>query len=498
MPSKKTNILFLLTDQQRWDTLSIAGTPVVETPHLDALANQGTWFRQAVCAWPVCGPARASLMTGQFPHGHRLNRNANDKDPNPLRADIATFDEMLSEKGYDCYYWGKRHTGDSHRACYQNDTTEIRKYYGNAMEAQFGVASDLPGTNANWISRQRYVPCEGLEKIMELGEADGKKFSDYRYGKELISPDHTLTAYTVNKTIEALKQAAESDKPFAITCSMIYPHNPWIVAEPWYNKYAPEQFVPPSNFDDDLVGSPYEGHAQSVHQYFPKDFEEGLGRFMSIYQGAVAEIDYHVGRLLASLEALGLDENTVIVFVSDHGEMLGSHGMNGKAVFYDEAIRVPMIIRAPGGTAGQVLDHAVNHVDITATILDYGGASTADALHGKSLRPLLEGRLDDWQKYTVVEHENWGKSQNRKFYGARAIRSDAWKYMVRASGKEGFYNLQEDPSEINNLLNSNITDVEKLQCREMQDALLDWMHETNDLSIPEFEAFFRNDSKVSV
>ena len=304
----------------------------------------------------------------------------------------------------------------------------------------------------------------------------------------MISPDHTLTAFTVDKAMQALSQAARSQAPFAITCSIIYPHNPWIVAEPWYSLYPPERFSPPATYRDSLEGSPWADRRQFAATYYPQEFEHGLGRFMSIYYGAVAEIDFHVGRLLRHLEELNLADNTVVAFVSDHGEMLGAHGMIAKGTFFEEAVRIPMIIRTPDGTVGQVCGQSVNQVDLVATFCDYCGVASTLTTHGRSLRPLICGDHGEPREFSFSELENGPAEGADDLCGSRMMRSPDWKYILRRNGREGLYHLRKDPGETSNLMSTATDEAVATQYRRMQGALLDYMLLTCD---PAADAFRR-------
>jgi arylsulfatase A-like enzyme len=437
------------------------------------------------------------MLTGLYPHAHGLFHNvkdcsggeevmfAGDPDAPPLRSDAATWEEALSAAGYQCHYWGKWHTGDTHRGCYRNDTSEFRTYYRKALNARIGTARSYPGTALNWISGRPFVPDPGLTEAVRLAEADGIPLSDNNYGRELISPDHTLTAFTVDKAMEALTQSARSGEPFSVTCSIIYPHNPWIVAEPWYSLYPPGLFSPPLSYGDTLEGSPFRGKPQVASVYYPREFERGLGRFMSIYWGAVAEIDFHVGRLLTHLEDLGVADRTVVVFTSDHGEMLGSHGMIAKRTFYEEAVRVPLIVRAPDGVPGVVCDRPVGHLDMVAAFCDYCGVAEALPTQGRSLRSLVCGDRGDGWDFTFSELDDGPPAAGRQpgpreRCGSRMVRSAEWKYMLMRDGREGLYDLRRDPAELLNLLAVPVAGGVLEQRSRMRRALLEWMRSVGD------------------
>ncbi len=495
----KPNILFILTDQQRHDALSIAGNEMLQTPNLDRLAREGVYFRQAVCSWPVCGPARASLFTGLYPHNHGLYENSRTYHEGGLTEDVETWEETLTGSGYRCEYWGKWHTGSTHRHCYDNEIAHWRHVYKKYCGKKYGkLPVPANGEINGGSSGQPYVPCE-LE--MTLRKMDPPK-RGIQFGLDHVPHDDSLTAFTVHRTIEALRRLAAENTPFSLTCSIIAPHAPWILPSRWYDLYDPVQMPRPSNLEHTLLETPYEGHGRIVADNFPKDYAEGLGRFMSLYYGSIAELDHYVGMLLSELSELGLEQQTLVIFTSDHGEMLGAHGMMGKGIFFEGSVRVPLIIRYPAQMPGGcVVNEVVNQTDLAPTILDYAGIDSSDPCDGRSLRALLEEEYS-WPEFTVAEYgdsEQPAQAGRTRpggqggMTGDRMIRSREWKYIVRADWREGLYDLRVDPLEYNNLLCQDRSGEVDETYRRIQGALLEHMQSTSDPSLDGFQALMRTD-----
>ncbi len=491
--NQKKNLLFIMTDQQRYDALSIAGNTVLETPNLDRLAKRGAYFRNAYTPCSVCAPARSSILTGHTVEntGMRTNKRAYYFEEEGLMT-MPTFDEILTAEGYHCEYYGKWHSQASHTKIYKNPKKESQngksvfahggqKYvHLDYLDKQFPIRKLKPGELYDTMSKRPYIT-DPLDKHHGMTDAElkasDKKFPQCdMHGALQIPKEHTLTAFQAKETIDAIERL--KDRTFSITCSFHFPHAPMLPPEPYYSMYPAKDMVPPVSIHDDLDNSPYRqtnGRLRNPEYADP----EKIKYMISNYYGLVKEIDDWVGRILDKLDELDLTENTMVIFTSDHGEMLGAHGMREKNVFYEESAHIPLIIRFPGEIEkGSVVDGYVSLVDIFPTILDYLEIEK-HASDGKSLRGLIEGTDSDHGKYVVTEWDYRGDISPNYM-----IIKDGWKLMIPYSKSSqvvnAMYNLNDDPFEMHNLLGNNPKRAKyKAKVEELRGYLLEWLKRNN-------------------
>lgn len=284
------------------------------------------------------------------------------------------------------------------------------------------------------------------------------------YGLFHIPKEHSRVAHTVNEALRALE--VMKDGPFSLTCSIGPPHPPMLNVEPYWGMYPAEGMPLPGNFQHDMSWSPYRQQASRMQRY---QVAGNIRVMKSIYFGMIKEVDDNLGRLLRRLDELNLAGNTLVLFTSDHGEMLGSHGMHGKVTFYEESVHVPLLLRLPGAIrAGTVVDTPVSHTDYFATILDYLGVP-APAADGRSLRAVLEGK-PGYPDYAVSE---WRPNAPNLM-----VRTRDWKLMMatspEAKSTDALFNLKDDPFETRNLLAPGDRAAHKARAEEMRERLLAW------------------------
>ena len=487
--NKKPNLLFIMTDQQRYDALSFAGNEVLETPNLDRLAKQGAYFKNAYTPCAVCAPARASVLTGHTVEntGARTNNQAYYAEEEGLMT-MPTFDEILTGEGYHCEYYGKWHRVSSHAEVYRNPLKEAKN--GKSIFAHGGqkfVHLDFldekspkrnlePGELYDKMSGRPYIT-DPLDKHHGMTNAELKarneKFPQCdMHGALQIPKDYSLTAFQAKQTIEAIKRL--KNKPFSITCSFHFPHAPMLPPEPYYSMYPAKDMLPPISISDNMQNSPYKkanGRLANPEYSDP----EKIKYMISNYYGLVKEIDYWVGEILKELDELGLAENTLVIFTSDHGEMLGAHGMREKNVFYEESAHIPLLIRFPNGIKSNIrVDGYISNIDLFPTIIDYLeiGSHKSD---GKSLRGLMEGTDSEHGKYVVTEWDYRGDISPNYM-----IVKDGWKMIIPYSKESkvinAMYNLNSDPFEMNNLIGKNPNKEQYAEkAEELRGSLLEWL-----------------------
>lgn len=466
---RPTNLLFILTDQQRFDAMGCAGNTVVRTPNMDRLAREGVRFTRAYAGCPVCGPARAIMLTGCTNETNRVVDNgiADLKDTTPAQVPrLPTFDQVLLRNGYRGEYHGKWHCPYHWAMDYSRP---VRWLNGRTPPA--GCTAD--GSDAETF--KRFVSDQVPERPLRPGER-----KEGRYGRAYlpdpldpshgpggtdpakkpsqaetfgclvdIPPDCTLTAYAAKQGLEALDRLKGG--PFTLTISIDPPHPPFVIPKPYYGMYPPSLIPVPTTIGDPRTNSPYL-LKDTPGDGNPYGDPDRIREMRSVYYGMVTEVDTWVGRILDRVQELGIADRTLVVFTSDHGEMLGDHGMHSKNIFYDASVRIPLIMRLPGVIpAGTLVDVPVSHVDYCATILDYLRVP-APANEGRSLKPLVDGT--DQGRDRVVFSE-WPATNVPGFM----VCDGRWKLMFGrgpdAPSLDALYDLAKDPDEMTNLLCGN-------------------------------------------
>ena len=440
----RPNVLLILVDQLRYDAFSHMGNQVIETPNIDRLAAGGVVFTDATCSSPVCGPSRASLLTGCFAFdGKFVHQNREPDKPGPWLQELVTVDEALSDLGMHVEYHGKWHVGNAHLDCYQGEErvfghhlTDYRDYLAEQYEAPELGGSYRFDNYTQWPYRFWDIDTQ-MEKALATNEYAIQHTS--QAGIIEVDDEDTLTAWTVKKTIRFLE--SKPTTPFAVTCSILHPHGPVVANETYGSMFDPYEMPIPENLDGYWGPQPaFAEKKKSIPEAIPVD-GHGLGQFTALYYGLVKELDDWVGKLLDALDQAGLADNTLVVLASDHGEMMGNHNLFGKMVFYEESLRVPLVMRYPQGIpSGLRLDAPATGADVGPTILDYCQGKPLDQFHGRSLKAVIEGG-DSPGPYAYSDLRN-----------RQCLRSTAWKLECQSGEPVLFFDLQDDPLEKVNLL----------------------------------------------
>jgi len=490
---EKKNLLFIVTDQQRYDALGYAGNSVIKTPNLDRLAQEGAYFRNAYTPCAVCGPARSSMLTGSRVETTGVNSNSQTYYFNGEGVmTMPTFDEILVASGYRCEYYGKWHALSSHAEVYENPVQ-----YANNGNSVFGPGGqshiwrdDLntlgpapaPGEGEfiDGMSKWPYL-ANPLDRFygkswQELQNENLKHSQPDQHGKLQLDVDYTMTAFQAEQTLEALERL--KDTTFSITCSFHFPHSPMLTPEPYYGMYPVADMIPPVSINDPMNNSPYVNSNQRQKRTEYADPDK-IKYMISEYYGIITEIDDWVGKILDKLDSLGIADQTLVIFTSDHGEMLGAHGMREKNIFYEESAHIPLLIRCPGEVEAETtVDGYVSLTDLFPTILDYLDVLEKES-DGKSLRGLMEGTDTIHGRYVVTE---WDRDNSSNYM----VVKDGWKliipYTIKSSVINAMYDLNSDPHEISNLLGSNPDRaLYQEKAEELRACLLEWLAEQNSL-----------------
>lgn len=406
---QRPNIIYIMTDQQYGGAMSCAGNPYLRTPALDRLAAMGTRFDKAYCAFPLCVPSRVAMFSSHMPHESGVYINCNtSNEPFPF----VTLGKVTSDAGYDCHYIGKWHL-------------------------------TIPA------SRSR----------------------EHGFGKVELPGGHGHDAERAERAVRFLR--SKHDQPFLLVVSLLNPHDCCQLArgedlskfEGGLAPTPPEAELPPlpDNFEipqgepDQLRVWQKENSASVYRSYFwdEKQFREYLWGYYRL----VEMVDAEIAKVLDALRDSGREDDSVVIFSSDHGDGHSRHRWNQKWSLYDESARVPFIVAQKGRTrAGHVDQHLVSSgLDLMPTICDYAGVEPPNGCLGRSVRAIAEGRTSDtWREYVVSETSfgNWGPVGDSDYPKARMVRSDRYKYIAYDKGdrREQLIDMDTDPGEMVNLV----------------------------------------------
>ncbi len=445
---QRPNILLLFSDQHRYDCLGVNGHPLLKTPHLDGLAKEGVNFTQAYCPIPLCVPARTSLLNGQWPTQHLAiaNYNGPAEAPRPAPDDRPTFSQCLRTQGYHLGYVGKWHVHPT------RDPTAYG-FHDYVPEEQY----------ASWRKGQGLPPVP--TRNIWFGETDPH-----------ITLQQSKLAWGADRTIELLTRAARQDQPFFVRWDPSEPHLPNCVPEPYASMYRPDQVTPWLGFADDLKGKPYIQAQQRRTWELESWTWEQWSLIVARYLGEISLMDAQIGRVLAAVEALGLRDQLLVVYTSDHGDMCGSHGMIDKHfIMYDDVVRVPMMVRWPGVVApGKSCDAFVsNALDLASTFCDVAGVTPPSTFSGLSLTPLMGG-ASAWPREDIFATYHGNQFG---LYTQRMVRDRRWKYVWNATAEDELYDLAADPGELRNRATDPGCAAELARLRR---RLVAWMEQTGD------------------
>jgi len=428
----KPNLLFIMTDHQRADSLRMVQAGVEVTPNLNRLASQGAVFSRAYNASPVCIPARTALATGKYPTKNGIvfhdQRGERAGDHKPLH-------QFLAEAGYEIGQIGAE---------------ETKVTPGLAERLRFSLQID-GADHARYLVERGIdaTPAEGVaafqQEVLEH-RLDGPKRQTYSNTRAAVWPhpqEHFLDNYYSRHAVEFLQRRRTG--PFALFVCLYAPHPPLRVPEPFASRFAPQSIALPAN-----VGVPADGEPPGRRRGVPAQLAEGVSLqewrdVWAAHLGLVNLADAAIGRILLALEATGQAEDTITVFTSDHGDHLGQHRMYQKMEMYEQAVKVPLIIRAPG-VGARTFDGPVSHLDLMPTLLECAGLQTPGDLDGRSL---LESMVSGTP---LPERPVFCQYSGSLAVGdiRRAVITRRYKYVYDPSDLPELYDLESDPLEMGN------------------------------------------------
>ncbi len=465
----KQNILFITSDQQHWNTIG-AFNPNLKTPNLDRLTREGMRFQRAYCPNPTCTPTRASLITGQYPSQHGAWSLGTQ-----LMPDRPVIGDLLQEAGYRTELIGKGHFSQwrshpGYRSLEDGSFREDPAFMADFDETTYGFELHESshrghiGKEAEWGY--------GAWVEAQLGQA-WRDFSAKGKAVPYVWPfeeKYHLNAFISDRTQRLLERHHEREEPFYLWASFNDPHPPYTTPEPWASLYDPatvplpdwpspeEHTKNPPHFQKTQEQAPdFSGYQETpafnhgMHRHIRWRDREDLAQKVAIYYSMISSMDHYIGRILEKLDALGLTENTLVIFTSDHGHFFGQHGLDAKGPFhYEDMVRVPFIVRQPGRIpAGVETDALISLVDVAPTMLSWLGLPVPHAMSGLDFSPVFEGTLPARRSHVVVENHHQPTAIHLKTYiNAR------YKLTVYLNQDYGeLFDLQADPGEVNNRWN---------------------------------------------
>lgn len=472
----RPNILLISADQQRADCFGFMGRKV-KTPHLDQLAAEGAHFTSCITPSVVCQPARASILTGQLCRTHGVHDNGIDLDPAIGEKGWAG---AMAAAGYQTSFFGKAHFSTYHTyeptgspECLQSSHSYPADWNGPYMGFEH---LEIMLVGHNWWPPEKppaghhyerffHADGRGDEKIKLYWENAGDTQGAAQTWHSKLPTAWHNTSWTADRFIEWVNHGRDRETPFATWVSFPDPHHPFDCPEPWSRLHDPAEVDLPANRTRSFEGKPWWHRAAIENEPGDKKFAEvrkaysriapqtdaQLREIIANTYGQLAYIDHEVGRILTALNQAGLDENTIVIYISDHGDWLGDHGLILKGpMHYEGLLRVPMIVRGPGVRVGVAVDQPVSTLDLGATFCDYGAAEPLQTQHGTSLRPLLE-TPDARRDFALNE---WGLLAGRVGVELelRTVRTRTHKMTIDLnSGAGELYDLRADPQETTNL-----------------------------------------------
>lgn len=474
----RPNILFITSDQHRGDCFGFEGRKV-STPHLDGMSRDGTVFAACMTVNPICQPARASMLTGLLPRTHGVSDNGIDLDP---ALGEAGFAGALSKAGYHTALIGKAHFSTSHNfkpsgtpECRDSMHTYGEDWHGPYMGFDYlemvveGHNAHLPLAPPNGQHYERWYDAGGQNAArnqMYLHAAGPDTKGAPQTWHSGLPPAWHNSTWVGDRTIARLNEAARMDQPFCIWASFPDPHHPFDCPFPWSLLHDPAKVDLPKHRTRDLDRRPWWHRASLEGQpdiradmadfrtkfsRVPELDDDQLREVIANYYGMVSLIDHNVGRILAELDRLGLDDNTIVIYTSDHGDWLGDHGLLLKGpMMYEGLLRVGCIVKGPGIPAGKRVQDPVSNLDFAATFLDYAGIAPTQTMHSRSLRPLIE--TDTARRDYAFSEWELRPSRSGTALQLQTVRTKDHKLTLERMSNEGeLYDLSEDPFEMENV-----------------------------------------------
>lgn len=468
--AKKKNIILILSDQQRYDTISAYGlNDICKTPNIDALADEGMKFTNAFTSSPICAPSRASVMTGLYPHNHGVIDNFTDiKEGTPLLG------QCMKAQGYYCGLAGKWHVSATKTPedCGFNGKPFMGYGFPGSQVFPSLIFNQPPDNSPNYY--EEYLKDNGFD-IPDvsngfLGNNPALQVQEM-YAKHEGPVESTIEYFVAHEANRLIDEAIEQDKPFLIWANFWGPHSPSIVPEPYYSMYNPKDIKEHPSYKENFEDKPY-GYYLTEKMWGLGDYGwDGFADISAKYYGHCTMIDDMVGLIVDKLKKLGIYEDTIIIYSADHGDCLGAHKLIEKGAFtFDEIYRIPMIVKGLGNKDN---DSFVYLQEIMPTLLDIAGIKPPKPVDGESLLPLMYGTEKSNNRTEV-----FGEFHNH-FYVSRQrmVRDNKYQFTFNENEKGELYDFINDPYQLTNLCyDEKYADIKK----EYIEKLSRHLKESND------------------
>jgi len=461
MSDKKPNILFVMTDHQRADSIGMVQDGKEVTPHLNRLAEQGAFFPRTYNTCPLCVPTRTALFTGQYPIRNGVVYNDWHGD---RAGDHTVLMELLSDAGYRVGHVGVDHVrvNPSYRERVPWDLWVDGADYRAYLEAE-GLSSQPP---------------EGIEPYKKETDElqDGKSaralYSNTRVGRAPVPAEQFTDAWWCRRAVDFLQEPREH--PFALFTFLWSPHPPLIVPEPYASMFDPDNLALPPNVNVPAKGEPPGRRRGAAAQIAEGVSMEQWRRVWAAHLGLVRLADEGIGRILRALDECGQADETIVVFTVDHGDHLGQHRMYQKMEMYEQAIRMPLIVRLPGGRA-DTFETPVWHPDIMPTLLEILALDVPEVCDGLSLRETLESGTPPPERTLFAQYSGNPALGDIR----RAAVTERWKYVYTPDDARELYDLTNDPQETVNIARvpayADVLDDLHARCRSWGEEVGDWV-----------------------
>ncbi len=482
--SKKPNVLFICTDQMRADAMGCSSDNLVHSPNLDRLAAEGCRFERAMTPDPVCVPARATMITGNYPHrctGIKNNSGA-------VKADQTVMPKYFADHGYATYAAGKLHyvpysPPGEERLTHGFEQVSIME--SGRMLAQFDPKGELTGVE-DYYDYLSDVGWHGYTRAHGIGN------NDIHPGVSPLPEEHFVDTWVGTTTLKNLEQhrQAKADKPFFMFMSFPKPHAPYDPPEPYHAIHDPRKMPAPLVAKGNTLRS-HNKEQESITHGWPIFSPEMKAVSKAYYYGLISCLDAQIGRVLDDLKANGELDNTIIIFTSDHGDMLGDFGYFAKSCFYRGSVEVPLIFRYPEKIkAGLVSDAFAGLQDIFPTLTSLAGIPFSDEnIDGDNLATVLDGTGELQRDYFVSYYADTPEQ-------TIMITDKYYKYIYAERGAIAeFYDLAQDPNELENIINAPAA---KPEIDRLKTALQQWLKENGETQMMDLNGNFINSDPIDI
>jgi len=475
--SRKPNLLFIFTDEQRLDSMACYGSPWIQTPSLNALAAGSFVVDNPYVSQPVCTPSRSTIMTGQYPHTNGCTANNI-----PLRPDTRTIAEMVSDE-YVCGYYGKWHLGD-----------EIIPQHGFDRWVSIEDAYRAHYSKTEYLSRfsdyHHFLIENGLTPDTE---SHGAVVFD-RTTAARLAEEFTKASFLGDRAAEFIRRQDEG--PFVLYVNFLEPHMPF--TGPFDDLYDPDALPVGPHFLQPPAENASLRNRKRAEHYMGGAFggvdltnESGWRTVRARYFGLVTLLDRAVGKMLRALDEAGKADNTIVVFTSDHGDMMGDHGILTKGVMYEESVRVPLLIRVPRIARREAhIPGRMSQIDLVPTLLDLMGEDIPPECQGASRRAVLEGRdtlegndvFIEWhgaEGFKAAPMDTADDEGNRIKGGPwrTVVSAEGWKLNASPVDRCELFDLNSDPHEMSNLFEEP---AQQDRIKDLRDRIRVWQQRTGD------------------